>query len=67
MKGKPIWSQEAHQLPWRLPEVDGEGNDKAGAPNKAGAGSEGAGKAIFKMMPIFIIIILIFRGTMLLD
>ena len=67
MKGKPIWSQQAHQFLWRLPEVDGKGSDKAGASNKALAGSEGAGKAIFKIMSIFIIIILICRGRMLLD
>lgn len=55
MKGKPIWSQQARRSLGRLPEADGKGGDRADASSKAVAGSEGAGKAIFKVMSIFII------------
>lgn len=56
MKGEPIWSQQARRSLGRPPEADGKGGGRAGAPSKAVAGSEGAGKAIFKLTSIFIIV-----------
>ena len=48
MKGKPIWSQQAHQFLGRLPEADGKGSDKADPSNKAVAGSEELAKQHLK-------------------
>jgi hypothetical protein len=48
MKGKPIWSQQAHQFLGRLPEADRKGSDKADPSNKAVAGSEELAKQLLK-------------------